>query len=84
MSTEISPKIPCVFECSDCHYITSNKKDYTKHLMTIKHKTTTKSTFVNKNPQKSQIPFICDCGRYYKERSGLWRHKKKCDNNNND
>ena len=84
MSTEISPKIPCVFECSDCHYITSNKKDYSKHLMTIKHKTATKSTFVNKNPQKPQIPFICDCGRYYKERSGLWRHKKKCDNNNND
>jgi hypothetical protein len=52
--------------------------------MTIKHKTATKSTFGNKNPQKSQIPFICDCGRYYKERSGLWRHKKKCDNNNND
>ena len=82
MSTEISPKIPTIFECSHCDYITSNKKDYTKHLMTIKHKTKTKSTIVNKNPQKSPISFICDCGRYYKERSGLWRHKKKCEENN--
>ena len=28
------------------------------------------STFFNKN--------VCDCGKRYKERSGLWRHSKKC------
>jgi hypothetical protein len=22
--------------------------------------------------------FVCDCGKKYKERTGLWRHKKKC------
>ena len=31
--------------------------------------------------------FECECGKLYKERTGLWRHKKKCtyvDNMNND
>jgi predicted Rossmann fold nucleotide-binding protein DprA/Smf involved in DNA uptake len=27
---------------------------------------------------------VCDCGKNYKERSGLWRHKKICDNKTND
>jgi hypothetical protein len=25
-------------------------------------------------------PFECDCGKIYKDYSGLWRHKKKCEN----
>ena len=23
--------------------------------------------------------FICDCGKTFKSKSGLWKHKKKCD-----
>jgi hypothetical protein len=83
MSTEISPKSPNIFECSNCYYITSNKKDYTKHLKTIKHQSLTKSTIVNKKSPKIPNSFICVCGRYYKDRSGLWRHKKICEENTN-
>jgi len=43
------------------------------------------STIVNKKSSE----FICNCGKIYKERTGLWKHKQKCkeifldDNNNN-
>jgi hypothetical protein len=42
-----------------------------------------KSTEINesstKNPQKAQDGFSCEkCGKVYKERTGLWRHNKKC------
>ena len=67
------------FYCSICEYGTCNKKDYNKHLTTTKHVTKTKSTT---NPNKSQqIPNMlncCECGKKYKGRSGLWRHKKTC------
>ena len=78
MSTEMSQKSPIIFECSNCDYTTCNKKDYNKHLKTIKHQTLTKSTIVNKKSPKIPNSFICVCGRYYKDRSGLWRHKKIC------
>jgi hypothetical protein len=27
--------------------------------------------------------FVCSCGKQYQHRQGLWKHKKKCNNNNN-
>jgi hypothetical protein len=78
-----SPKNPLIFFCENCHYSTSNKKDYTKHLSTRKH---FRLIITNKNPQKSpelnacgQIEFVCKCGRAYKHISSLYKHKNKCD-----
>ena len=45
------PKNPSVFECSVCEYITHNKKDYNKHLSTIKHQ---KLTTNLQNEDKNQ------------------------------
>jgi len=70
------------FYCTICEYGTCNKKDYNKHLATVKHVQKTKSTKVNNKSPKIPTPFICDCGRQYKERTGLWKHKKKCEENN--
>jgi hypothetical protein len=71
------PKSPIQFYCEICDYITSNKKDYNKHINTIKHNS---NVFQSQSPQKSQkIPILeCLCGKKYKDYSGLWRHKKKC------
>jgi len=33
-----------------------------------------------KNPDNCHL--TCECGKKYKERSGLWRHKKKCNQTN--
>jgi len=81
MSTEILQKPPKKFICNFCDYNTNNKKDFSKHLSTDKHKKKDKSTNFNKfqliTPKNPQI-FDCKCGKIYKERSGLWRHKQKC------
>ena len=73
------PKNAEIFYCKSCDFKTSKQSNYNKHLLTAKHK---KSTKINKNQQKNaeQIlkHFTCECGRTYKDRSGLWRHKKKC------
>ena len=81
MSTEILQNSPKKFVCNFCHYNTNNKKDFTKHLSTDKHKKRDNSTKVNKYqpiPPKNPQQFDCKCGKVYKERSGLWRHKQKC------
>ena len=71
-------KIPKYF-CENCDYQTGNKKDYSKHLTTAKHK---KIVNDSKNPQKipksQNIGFHCICGKIYKYDSGYYRHKKVC------
>jgi hypothetical protein len=78
MSTDLSQKIPNKYLCEPCDYISSNKKDYNKHVLTDKHKIRCLSTDVNTKSQEIPKCSICECGRVYKDRSGLWRHKQKC------
>ena len=76
-------KIDKFFMCDKCNYKCFNKKDFNKHLMTSKHKKNTLelngTDFVLKNPKKYQ----CKCGKQYKVKSGLWKHKQKCIQVNN-
>ena len=71
----MSQKIPKFFECKKCNYITSNKKDYNKHILTLKHQNTTNTTKV---VPKAYKEYICYCGKIYKHHSSLWNHKKVC------
>ena len=74
MATKNPSKNPHKFFCKSCDYYTSSSKDYNKHLLTRKHQLATKSTEkIPKNPKAYQ----CECGKIYKDRTGLWRHKKK-------
>ena len=82
MITECPPKKPNVFHCKNCDFITSNKKDYNRHLLTKKHAAnqylTNEGTNGDSFTQKTQ-PNCCEnCGKIYKSRNGLWCHKKKC------
>ena len=71
---DVTPKNPNKFECNCCNYITSNKKDYNKHLLTRKH-----NAKVNENINESPDYIICEnCNKKYKSRVGLWQHQKKC------
>ena len=76
-----SPKIPLKFYCETCDYYTSNKKDYSKHLLTLKHQNLVNTNgLANKNPQKSPKVKIyeCNCGKVYKHLSSLCKHKNIC------
>ena len=78
MVTFLSPKIPKKYTCENCNYLTSNKKDFQKHLKTIKHNGDTNGDNgdIKKNVHFSI--YSCECGKEYKYRQGLSRHKKKC------
>ena len=76
------------FVCNNCSFITGNKKDYSRHVLTPKH---LKLVYFNENASKSVnkacdvsnntpniINYTCNCGKEYKHDSSFYRHKKKC------
>ena len=71
------PKSPFKRVCKFCDYTTCNKKDFNRHLTTRKHKRMTTELQVD-DVLAPQETFICGCGSEYKYRQGLWKHKKKC------
>jgi hypothetical protein len=77
MLTDLSQFIPKYF-CETCGTKTNNKKDYDKHITTLKHKKLTSvNTELTENSQN--LCFECQiCKKEYKSRVGLWKHKKIC------
>jgi len=83
MSTKKSYKNPTIFICELCHYKSLYSKDYKKHILTKKHQS-------NKNNGENNVlstqkvlqkKFACEkCNKEFKDRTGLWRHNKKCEN----
>ena len=85
MDNKKVPKSSKNFVCLKCNYTTSRESQYTRHLMTPKHK---KIIYDNNNvPKSSNNLFTCEiCNKSYMYLSGLSRHKKKCsiiDNSDN-
>jgi len=85
MLTTKSAKIRKEFVCVKCLYNTCDKKDYNKHINTAKHKNNTNVDIIltnigeksaNLNTNLNEI--VCNCGKKYKSRQGLYAHKKKC------
>jgi len=70
--------------CDICQYNTDKKSNYDKHLGTLRHLKSTESTKVaEKVAESSCKQFIClHCNASFKERTGLWRHNKTCNLNN--
>ena len=67
------------YSCTFCNIICSKESNWNKHLSTNKHK---KRLLSNENQQtatKLEHILICsNCNKTYKDRTGLWRHSKKC------
>ena len=78
MTTLNSQKIPIFFTCKSCDYETGSRKDYNKHLLTLKHENTTK---YNEKGRKIPKNYVCECGKSYPYRASLYNHKKKCTGN---
>ena len=84
MDYKNSPKVAKQFNCEKCDYICCKQSDYTKHLLTLKHqKDDADDVLDDANSPKLAALYFCECGKEYKHRQGLWKHKKICDENNN-
>ena len=75
MITKSCKKVAKKFLCQKCNYTTSRKSSWDKHILTAKH--------LNENKMVTNgnkfVDFLCEyCGKGYKYKSGLSRHKKKC------
>ena len=60
------------FSCIECGFTTQLKCNYNSHLATAKHIRITSGNI------KPIIQFICNCGKEYKNRHTLSRHRKNC------
>jgi len=83
METLETKKMPenAVLFCKSCDFKCCKKSNWDKHVNTIKH-----MYRVSGNKQETleteKMPLcICNCGKEYLTRAGLWKHKKICKNN---
>jgi len=60
------------YVCEKCQFKCNDKRDYERHLGTAKHHRKHLET------KSVEIKIQCECGKEYSNRSGLFKHKKKC------
>ena len=85
LATENGKKKAVKFYCESCDYKCYKKYNWDTHLLTAKHQKTNNinnlATENGKNGKKMANNCCENCGKEYNDRSGLWRHKQKCNTN---
>jgi len=72
------------YYCDICHYNTTRKSSYNKHILSLKHARTENGNQLElkscKKLQKScKNKYMCkNCNKEYNNKSGLWKHNLKC------
>jgi hypothetical protein len=83
-SDNFQPKTSHKYLCNICDFKTSKKCNYLEHINSKKHKSSIVSDVCDKNQTKNKPldkKYICvNCQKVYLSRNGLWCHKKKCNN----
>ncbi len=83
----MNPKTPVVYSCETCYFITINKKDYSRHLLSRKHQELNpKTTYAHCDGIEitPSIPikpteYECQyCNRLFRSRTTIYQHKVKC------
>ena len=77
MITSKLPNDNAKYVCKICDYTTSKTSSYKKHLLTAKHQ-----MLYQGYPNVAK--HICDCGKQFKHRQGLYRHRKTCNSTEQD
>ena len=73
VTPQINVQKPLNISCDQCCFITDNKKDFSRHILTLKHKRMTKGVKMD-----DYFTQDCECGKKYKFKQGLWKHQQKC------
>lgn len=79
--SENSEKKPAKFICEKCDYICFKKQHLKQHFLSKKHKNAIGNNVENSVNNTETQKHICECGKVYQDRSGLWKHKKCCQQN---
>jgi hypothetical protein len=66
------------FVCDTCDFKCYMKCDWDRHIIRPKHVNFQKQQC--EETKKLKKTYICDCGKNFVTNSGLWKHKKICDN----
>ena len=70
------------FVCETCDYKTNHKSNYGKHCLSLSHKVLLNPQNDSKTLKMSKNFFCKNCEKGFIDKSGLWRHNKKCNNQN--
>ena len=71
------------FECGLCNYKSNKISEWKRHILTAKHKKNADEYAAATKTQHKKL--YCEtCNKEYMNRTGLWRHKKKCLTKNSD
>ena len=77
----------CRYKCENCYFITSNKKDYRRHMLSRKHLDLNPETSEDTDYPATNTPSIpikpthyqCQyCNKRFKSRTTIYQHKAKC------
>jgi len=79
--SENSEKKTANFICEKCDYICFKKQHLKQHFLSKKHKNAIGNNVENSVNNTETQKHICECGKVYQDRSGLWKHKKCCQQN---
>lgn len=78
----LSQKTSSKYYCEKCDYSTNKKSNYNTHCESKKHNKQQMELKINDikpNLSLNKNNTYCNvCEKNYKDRTGLWRHKKKC------
>jgi hypothetical protein len=73
----LNPQKSQQYKCEICNLTTNNKKDYNKHLSTLKQINRYNLIHADTSLIEDNL-FNCKCGNSYKYSQGLSKHKKTC------
>jgi hypothetical protein len=83
METNLDKNSKGEYVCKMCDYSCSKMHHMKQHFLTSKHKKNENGNVLEIMETKAKLiddnkKFTCECGKTYKNRDGLWKHKKKC------
>jgi hypothetical protein len=82
MEEKKAPKSPQKILCLVCDFVCYKKRDYERHILTLKHEKRSNGSILGlleeKKPQKAPDQFTCKCNKLFKTHGGLWKHQQKC------
>ena len=72
----LMPKNADIFVCELCDFKCSKQSNLNTHKMTLKHKKNDLGLL--KKNDNCENNLVCECGKKYKYKQGLWKHKQFC------